>query len=71
MIYYLNGDCDASDSETLTFVKGTGFWTKRGTLYTGYRTDVTEDADGETKTVTLTTDTVAAARIKHNKHLIP
>ena len=71
VIYYLNGDCDGSETETLTFNKSTNFWTKRGTLYTGYRTDVTEDDDGMTKTVALTTDTVAAARIKHNKSLIP
>ena len=40
-------------------------------MYKGYRTDVTEDSDGVTKTVTLTTDTVVAARIKKNKNLIP
>ena len=71
VIYYLNGDCDGSESETITFVKGVNFWNKQATLYTGYRTDVTEDADGETKSVTLTAGSVAAARIKWKKNLIP
>ena len=71
IIYYLNGDCDESDTETLTFYKGQNWWTKHGTLYTGYRTDVTEDSDGMTKTVALTTDTVAAVRFKKNKNIVP
>ena len=72
MIYYLNGDCSGSETETLTFKKGTNFWTKSGTLYTGYRSnEITEDSDGKTKTVTLTTDTVVAARIKWKHNLIP
>jgi hypothetical protein len=71
IIYYLNGDCDGSETETITFKKGTNWWTKAGTLYTGYRTDVTEDANGKTKSVTLTAGSVAAARFKRNKNFVP
>ena len=49
IIFYLNGECDESESVWVRFKKGEKFWRKFATMYNGPRSEFVEDEDGETK----------------------